>query len=265
MTKLQLYVQQANASIETTTHNIISSIPSISNDSRALMEQAKALKGKMNLLEKDISKSETAFSMANLERLDDLKVKLEGAKNFLEQNDSFSKLTHELDDLLESEKKDVSLACEKLFALQKSYEAQLGLAGQAERELVLEEFKNRLEASITSEVVKALSEYNVEQSVKYVEMFTKLGRLAQMKNYFGTLQREHFASKWIEMTGSIENTDNQRFLADFYEFLLGSWARQLKWYREVFKTDGVAETVQVFIELLNGLHPSREAGEFVDL
>ena len=234
-------------------------MPAIANDSRNLLEQAKHLKDKMKLLEKDISKSETAFSMANLERLDDLKMKIEAAKNFLEQNDSFSKLTQELDDLLESEKKDVSLACEKLFALQKSYEAQLGLAGQAERELVLEDFKNRLEASITSDVVKALSEYNVEQSMKYVEMFTKLDRLAQMKNYFGTLQREHYAAKWIEVTGSIENSDNQRFLTDFYEYLLTNWGKQLKWYREVFKTDGVAETIQVFTELLNGLHPSREA------
>lgn len=234
-------------------------MPAIANDSKTLLDQAKHLKDKMRLLEKDISKSETAFSMANLERLDDLKMKLEAAKNFLEQNDSFSKLTHELDDLLESEKKDVSLACEKLFALQKSYEAQLGLAGQAEREMVLEEFKNRLEASITSDVVKALSEYNVEQSIKYVEMFTKLDRLAQMKNYFGTLQREHYVAKWIEVTGSIENSDNQRFLSDFYEFLLTSWGKQLKWYREVFKTDGVAEIIQVFVELLNGLQPSREA------
>lgn len=254
-----MYVQQANTSIEATTHGIISSMPSISNDSKNLLEQAKHLKDKMKLLEKDISKSETAFSMANLERLDDLKMKLEAAKNFLEQNDSFSKLTHELDDLLESEKKDVSLACERLFALQKSYELQLGLAGQAERELVLEEFKNRLEASITSDVVKALSEYNMDQSIKFVEMFTKLNRLTQMKNYFGTLQREHYAAKWIEVSGSIENSDNQRFLTDFYEFLLTSWGKQLKWYREVFKTDGVTETIQVFIELLNGLHPSREA------
>lgn len=146
-----------------------------------------------------------------------------------------------------------------MFALQKSYEAQIGLAGQTERELVLEEFKNRLEASITGNVVKALSEYNVEQSIKYVEMFTKLDRLPQMKNYFGTLQREQFGAKWIEITGSIENTDNQRFLADFYEFLLLNWSKQLKWYREVFKSEGILETIQVFVDLLNGLHPSREA------
>ncbi|CRL05018.1 CLUMA_CG018137, isoform A [Clunio marinus] len=259
VSKLQLYVQEANTSIESTTHGIISTMPVIANDTKKLMEQAKQLKKKMNLLEKDITKSETAFSIANLERLADLKTKLEAAKNFLEQNDSFSKLTHELDDLLENEKKDISLACEKLFALQYSYQAQLGLAGQAERELVLEEFKNRLEASITSDVVKALAEYNVEESRKYVDMFEKIDRLPQMKNYYGTLQREqYYGAKWIEVTGSLENSDNQRFLADFYEFIIASWGKQLKWYRDVFKSDGVVETIQLITELLNSLHPTRE-------
>lgn len=62
-------------------------MPGVKNLSKKIHEEAKDLKIKMNLLEKDISKSETAFSMANLERLDDLKTKLEAAKNFLEQSD----------------------------------------------------------------------------------------------------------------------------------------------------------------------------------
>lgn len=253
-------MQQANVAIESTTTGIISSIPQIASSSQQLLDALKDLKGKMNLLEKDISKSETAFSMANLERLDDLKIKLEAAKMFLEQNDSFSKLTAELDDILESEKKDVSGACEKLFALQKSYEAQLGLAGQAERELVLEEFKNRLEASITGSVVKSLSELNVEESVsnfvhlnristnlqltliihpfflkiKFVKMFTKIDRLPQMKNYYGTLQREHYGAKWNEICGGAENSENQRFLADFYDFLVSSWDKQLVMLKSSF-------------------------------
>lgn len=259
VSKLQLYVQQSNLAIESTTHDIISSMPLIISESKNLKTQAIALKERMNDLEKDISKTETAFSMANLERLDNLKTKLEGAKNFLEQNDSFSKLTQELDDLLESERKDISLACEKLFALQKSFEAQMGLAGQGERELVLEDFKNRLEASITGDVVKALSDSNAEESIKYVQMFKKIDRLAQMKNYYGTLQKDNFIRNWIEVAASVENSDNPRFLNDFYDFLLSSWGKQLKWYRDVFSSDGVTETIKVISETLVALHPSRES------
>jgi hypothetical protein len=198
--------------------------------------------------------------MANLERLDDVKTKLEAAKNFLEQNDSFSKLTTELEDILESENaKDISLACEKLSALQNSYEAQKGLAGESERELKLEEFKNRIEASVTGSVVKVLTDGNIDETLKYVEMFRKINRMPQLKNYYATIQQESYRRSWIEISGAIENSENPRFLTDLYEILLNNWNKQLRWYREVFSSDGVIETINTITETLLSLHPSRES------
>lgn len=230
-----------------------------SNEIKKLKSQAISLKGKMNELEKDIAKTENAFNMANLERLDNLKTKLELSKKFLEQSDSFSKLTAELEDLLESERKDISLACAKLHALQKSYEGQKGLAGDNERELKLEEFKNRIEASITKNVVKVLTDGNIEESLKYVDMFHKIDRLAQLKSYYGTIQQESYRRNWIEICGSIENSENPRFLSDFYDIFLNSWNKQLKWYREVFSCDGVVEIVNVIADTLLTLNPTRES------
>jgi DNA repair exonuclease SbcCD ATPase subunit len=103
-------------------------MPLVASETKRLKLQAQVTKAKMSELEKDISKTESTFSMANLERLDNLKTKLEAAKDFLEQNDTFSRLQEELEDILESQK-DINVACEKLFALQKSFEAQKGLAG----------------------------------------------------------------------------------------------------------------------------------------
>ena len=255
VSKLQIYIQQANFSIETSTSSIISSMPAMARESKLTLERARDLKERMNSLEKEICKSETVCS-SNLERLDDMKVKLESARSFLEQSDSFSKLSIELEEFLESEKKDVTQACEKLAALQMSYELQLGLAGQAERELVLEEFKNRFEAVVAEQVVKALNENNVEQSCRFVEMFTKIDRLSQIVSYHSTLQREVYNTKWNEI---VENQENHRFLADFYDFLLNSWGKSLKWYRDVFKSEGKVETMQIFTDLLNNLNPSRES------
>lgn len=103
-------------------------MPLVGSETKRLKGLALATKAKMSDLEKDIAKTESTFSMANLERLDSIKTKLEAAKDFLEQNDTFSRLQEELEDILESQK-DINLACEKLFALQKSFEAQKGLAG----------------------------------------------------------------------------------------------------------------------------------------
>lgn len=234
-------------------------MPICSNETKKLNQKALVLKSKMVDLEKDISKNETAFSMANLERLDDLKFKLEAAKNFLEQNDSFSKLTQELEDLLDSENKDMHKTCEKLFALQKSYEAQKGLAGESEREMKLEEFKNRIEATIAINVDKVLKDGNVEESLKYVEMFQKIGRLSQMKSYYSVMQQEIFRRNWIEISGALENSENSRFLSDFYEIFLTNWSKQIQWYSKVFKSDGVIETIVIFTGTLASLQPSRES------
>lgn len=259
--QLAQHVKKANNEIDSISSSIVSSMPILAHETKKLKQQAVTLKGKMNELEKDISKTETSFSMANLERLDNLKTKLEAAKNFLEQNDSFSKLTSELETLLEdlSESKDLAIACEKLQKLQKSYEAQKGLAGESERELKLEEFKNRLEATITSDVVRVLKEANIEESMKFVEMFRKIDRLPQMKNYYATIQQENFRRNWIEISGSVENSDNPRFLSDFYEVFLTNWNKHVRWYREVFSCDGVVETISIISEALSSIHPSRES------
>lgn len=261
MAQLEDHVQKSNRHIDSISSSIVSSMPLLANETKKLRQKAVTLKGKMNELEKDISKTETAFSMDNLERLDNLKTKLEAAKNFLEQNDSFSKLTAELETLLEdlSEPKDLALACDKLHALQKSYEAQKNLAGENERELKLEEFKNRIEATITSDVVRILKEANIEESLRYVEMFRKIERLPQMKNYYATIQQENFRRNWIEISGGVENSDNPRFLSDFYEVFLTHWNKHVRWYREVFSCDGVVETVSIISETLVSLHPSRES------
>ncbi|KAG5673775.1 putative Conserved oligomeric Golgi complex subunit 7 [Polypedilum vanderplanki] len=258
VSQLKIHVQESNAVIDSTSASIVSSMPIIATHAKKLKQQAVLLKNKMNELEKDISKTETAFSMANLERLDNLKTKLEAAKHFLEQNDSFSRLTIELEDLLESENMNVTVAVEKLFGLKKSYEAQKNLAGDSEREIKLEEFKNRIEASMTSLVIKSLTDGNVEESQKYVEMFRKIDRLAEIKNYYNTIQRDSFQRHWIEISGSVENSDNPRFLSDFYEIFLSNWTKSIRWHREVFSSDGVLETITLITDTLSSLHPSRE-------
>ena len=111
----------------------------------------------------------------------------------------------------------------------------------------MEEFKIRIEAALTGNGSKVLSDGNIEESLKYVEMFKKIDRLPQMKSYYGSLQQKSYFRLWVEITNAVENTENPRFLSDFYENFLNNFNKQLRWYREVFATDGVAETVQVRI------------------
>jgi hypothetical protein len=132
------------------------------------------------------------------------------------------------------------------------------ILGESDRSLTLEEFKNRIEAELAGSVVKVLSDGNTEESIKFVEMFKKIDRVSQMKSYYGTLQQENFIRIWQDISGAVENSENPRFLFDFYESLLSSWSKQIRWHKEVFNSDGVSETVQVICDTLSSLSPSRE-------
>lgn len=76
--KLQLYVQQLDATIEQTTQQIIQNQTEVVGQSKTLHTQCLNFREKMNDLEKDIflNNTESETALCNLERLDNLKNKL---------------------------------------------------------------------------------------------------------------------------------------------------------------------------------------------
>lgn len=52
--KLQLYVQQVNASLEETSHNVLSNMPKVLRDTQLLQQEALALKEKMQTVKKEL-------------------------------------------------------------------------------------------------------------------------------------------------------------------------------------------------------------------
>lgn len=258
VSELQVLVQQVNNTIDSTKHNLIKSMPKVMKNIQNVASEASSLREKMTEVQKEISKieSETGSCMSNLERLDTLKTSLQSAKEGLQESDSWGKLTGELDDLLE--RKDIPLACEKLDALQKSLVAQQGLAGQSEREFQLESFKNRLEALISPIIVQCFGSGDIEESKKYTVIFNNMGRSRQLKHYYRSVQRSNLQRQWTEITEIVENQGNERFLRDFYDYLIENWLKQMKWCSKVFQEDGILEGILVITELLGNLDPSRQ-------
>lgn len=122
-----------------------------------LQIEAQSLRIKMAEVQTDIAEvqQETGACMEHLERLDCLKTKLHVAKQGLQESDGWGRLTSELDDLLEQG--DLGNSRGKLVALHKSLSAQIGLAGQSEREAQVEGFKNRMEALASPGVVESFT------------------------------------------------------------------------------------------------------------
>lgn len=256
--QLETLVQSVNASLERTSEQVVSSMPKIFQNVENLRSEALALQKNMSEVQNEISQvqRDTGSCMANLERLDRLKTKLQVAKEGLQESDGWGRLTAELEDLLEQG--DMNGACEKIVVLQKSLIAQEGLPGQAERETEVEEAKNKLEALASPHLVRAFTSGDVEQAKKFVEMFEKIQRLAQLKQYYRTVQRTGLLRQWTEIVELAEAGNSNRFLREFYELLLEMWSKQIKWCGQVFDGEQ-GEPTQVLIETLNRLEPSREA------
>ena len=54
LTKLQLYVQQVNTSLEETSQNVVSSMPKLLRDTQILQQEAIALKEKMQTVKGEL-------------------------------------------------------------------------------------------------------------------------------------------------------------------------------------------------------------------
>lgn len=149
-------------------------------------------------------------------------------------------------------------ACEKLKALQKSLVAQVGLAGQTERESQLEGFKNRLEALASTAVVQSFTSGDIEQSKFYVEIFINMERLPQLVQYYLTVQKRILQQHWAETVDLSQNSSSTAFLREFYDHLYEYFQKQYKWCAIVFGSNELQTSIFLLTELLLSLQPTRE-------
>lgn len=200
---------------------------------------------------------ETGACMANLERLDSMKTKLTIAKEGLQESDGWGKLIAELEDLFEQN--ELTKSCEKLKSLQRSLVAQIGLPGQAEREMQIEGYKNRLEALASPAVVQCFTNVDAEQSRKFVDIFDGMNRLPQLVQYYVTVQKQIMQQHWSETIDLSQNSNSTQFLREFYDYLLEFYQKQQKWCGSVFGSSGNEAPVTVLVEFLLNMQPSRES------
>ncbi|KAG4072255.1 hypothetical protein HA402_004187 [Bradysia odoriphaga] len=226
VSKMQLYVQQLNSALEDTSQQVLSAIPKIMKDAQNLQNAAVSLKAQMSDVQCNIDQVQrnTGASMQNLERLDDLKSKLEFAKQGIQESDGWGRLTTELDELIEHSK--LADACSKLQALQKSLQAQIGLPHQSEREDQVEDFKNRLEALASPGVVQSFQTGDIDSSKKFVEMFTVMERLPQLTQYYRTVQKKMLQQYWTECVDTSLNSGSAGCLRVFYDHLYEKWQKE---------------------------------------
>ncbi|EDW84346.1 uncharacterized protein Dwil_GK14089 [Drosophila willistoni] len=252
--KLQLYVQQVNYAVEESSQQVVSSMPRIAKEAATLQRDVQELQEKMLAMRQEVAavQDETGECMATLERLNTLQSKLQAAKESLQESDGWGNLLAELEDGFE--RNDLKGICEKLTALQKSLQAQEQLAGHAERLTQVEDFKNRLEALASPNVVQCFAESNLEQAQHYADIFDSIQRLPQLQQYYRAVQKNVLQQQWKQ---TLEQQQQQHFLSLYYDQLLEHCQRQVKWCSQLFSGDQT-QPFLVLAELLPALQPARD-------
>ncbi|TMW45657.1 hypothetical protein DOY81_009265 [Sarcophaga bullata] len=169
-------------------------------------------------------------------------------------------LISELEDSFE--RNDLKSVCDKISALQKSLQAQEQLPGHSDRQSQVEDFKNRLEALASPNVVQCFAEGSVQQAQRYVGIFAAIQRKPQLLQYYRAVQKTALQQQWkqtLELQATESAGQQQHFLTLFYDQLLESCQRQVKWCSQVFDDDEAQQQPFILLaELLPALQPSRD-------
>ncbi|KAL5285816.1 COG7 family protein [Megaselia abdita] len=261
--KILQEIDRSNDKVETLINTSFPTVQKTLKDLRKTQQQTIFLKSQFNEVRKEFQQSqeETGQVMENIIRLNQLSEKLESAKISLQESDGWGNLITTLEDCFE--KKDLTSINDNMVTLQRSLVMQESLPGHTDRISQVEDFKNRMEAIVSPHVVQAFIASDLEKSVKFVEMFHGINRKQNLIQYYRAVHKKSLQQKWREIVDLCSSSNNGEtsieVFEQFYEFLISFFQKQEKWCVSVFGSSTTNfEPVQIFIDTLPSLQPSRE-------
>ncbi|XP_062561020.1 conserved oligomeric Golgi complex subunit 7 [Armigeres subalbatus] len=257
VSRLQLYVEQMNCSLEKSSHQLIVSMPNVIKDVKVIQTEVATLTEKMRQLQNDIShvNKDTGVYMHQLERLEGVYQKISMAKHGMKESDGWGKLTAELDDLLE--RNDIFGSKNKFIDLKKSISAQTGLPGQTERTQQFEYFTNRLEALASPAAIQYIQQGDAIQCLKYVDIFAIIDRLPQLKQCYRTVHKNALIEKWSKISEAEDNYDTNNVLSEFNNVVMEYLQNQQKWCKQVFQSH--LEPLDTVMDTLTNLQSAKQS------
>lgn len=233
ITKLQMYIQEMNNTIEETSQQAVQQFPRVLREIDVLRHEATLLQEQMRTVRGDIQKvnQDTADGMKNLIELDLVKNRIQSASKALQEADNWVTLSAQIDDVFET--KDTVQIATKLIAMQQSLKILTDVPDYADRVNRLETLKNRLEALMSPTVIAAFNTQDVEMARSFAQVFQSMDRAEQLEDLYVTSVKTRLDTRIRELMDTTVN-DQESIFQVIYDYLSSIWHDEMRWCTKIF-------------------------------
>ncbi|XP_045505852.1 conserved oligomeric Golgi complex subunit 7 [Colias croceus] len=255
VTRLQLYMKQLSNSLDETTTQILTSIPRVLQDVQGLQLEGALLQRKLVTLEQQVEsvEEETGQSIESLQRIDQLKSRLENAASALREADKWAALATSLEDILEagipSQLDKLNELADLVVGMTESLEVLSDAPDYEKKCTQLELLYNRLEAAISPPFIEALTQMDAERTTPYVCIYRGMSRSLSAQRCWRRAAAARHVAAWRRL--------DSHSLSGLTRMLVGDVGRQVEWLTTVLKSETpVSELIKLYTDLLLSLDPS---------
>lgn len=247
VTKLQVFIQEVNKSLEEMSQQVVASMPRVLRDVEALKQETFYLRQQMQQVKEEIQDVEqkTSHTMKVLVLTDQVRGRVEKSCAALREADNWSSLAAAIEDVFRSG--DSHTIAVRLKSMQNSLEILKDSPDYEDKVMHLEALKNRLESHVSPQVVAAFMQHNTDDAKKLQVIFSTIDRENELHKYYIKCYSSSLMTQWQEIVANEDDKSPVMVMKDLFDLLLSTWHSQLPWCRTVF---GVSSAVSILTQLL---------------
>jgi len=259
LTKLQLVSQDIARSIEEAAEQGTAVVPRVSRELEATRQEAAFLKRHMENVKIGLEnvESKTNNSIQVLLSIDQVKERVEQSEKALKKVDNWAQLVLEAEQSFHEQ--DINSIASKIGQLDSSILIFQGAPDFAEKTKLLNQFKNRLEAILSSKVITAVQTGAVEAAQQMYAHFDAIDRLDQFKSYYIKTTRAQVKMAW-------EERDEHERIGALFELLENQFKTHYSFVQAVFNGGKHGDIVlELYASILNNLPIKETVKHLIDL
>ncbi|KAJ3853760.1 oligomeric Golgi complex subunit 7 [Lentinula lateritia] len=261
---LDIACEDTSSQLERTIDDVSRGIPRLTYDLHFIKDNALSLQNSLATVHSNSRAAipdTTAAALEQLKRLDMMKGHMEAAREVLREAESWSTLELEVTSMLTEH--NYAKAASRLSEANKSMVVFQNTPEYDPRRTLLVNLQNQLEASLSSALVAAINEQNLETCRSYFNIFNNIQREAEFRNYYYGSRRAPLTAMWHDAELSdaapegkiVSGQTFSEFLPKFYASMLALLNQERGSIPAIFPDP--AHTLSAFISsILSSVQPT---------